>query len=166
VIRTRPPSPASARPHGTADKRRRSGLYVVLIEVARAAGVTIGRLGRFRFGPGIYAYVGSARSGLDARVARHFRRRKPRRWHVDWLTSSPACRPLAAVVLPDADLTECGLNAAVGGIVKGTVPVRGFGASDCRAACGAHLWRAGGRVSARSLAGRLGGEVVVPGPRG
>ncbi|HYA22015.1 MAG TPA: DUF123 domain-containing protein [Thermoproteota archaeon] len=42
------------------------------------------------FHPGLYLYVGSARGpgGLRARVARHLRRDKVRKWHIDYLTAS------------------------------------------------------------------------------
>ena len=142
--------------------RGRAGLYVVLIEIVRATSITIGKLGRFRFEAGVFAYVGSARPGLDARVGRHFRRRKAKRWNIDWLTSSTACRPIAAILIPDAAFTECKLNVMVGEIIGGTTPARGFGSHDCVSGCPAHLWRAGGRVPVQELAQRLGGEVVLP----
>ena len=60
-------------------------LYVVATHVPRRTTVTVGALGPVEFARGWYAYVGSARRGRDARVARHFRVDKPLRWHADHL---------------------------------------------------------------------------------
>ena len=63
------------------------GTYVLILRVFRPASVRVGRLGRFHFPAGWYAYVGSARGpgGLAARISRHLRSPKPSRWHVDHL---------------------------------------------------------------------------------
>jgi Uri superfamily endonuclease len=117
-----------------------SGLYVVLVDVRRPVQVSWG--GHETVLPkGNYAYAGSARRGLRARVARHFRRQKPRTWHVDQLTTGRHATVMGAVLLPNTQLTECGLNMTVGWLVAGSTPAPRFGASDCRAGCPAHLWK-------------------------
>ena len=61
----------------------------------RAATVTVGRLGRFRFPPGVYVYTGSARRNLEARSRRHLSRTKNLHWHSDYLLADPAARIVA-----------------------------------------------------------------------
>jgi Uri superfamily endonuclease len=106
--------------------------YQLVIEVPAAVRVQVGRLGEFEFPAGTYVYTGSARRGLEARLARHMRAEKPLRWHIDYLLAAPGVR-ITKVVRSRRD--ECGLNRAV----RGEVRVPGFGSSDCRAGCGAHL---------------------------
>jgi Uri superfamily endonuclease len=106
--------------------------YQLLIDVPRNLRVTIGRLGTFAFRAGRYVYTGSAKRHLDARIARHLRQEKTLRWHVDYLL---AARGVRVVGVRRSRRSECALNRATGG----SIPVAGFGASDCRAGCGAHL---------------------------
>ncbi|MBB4285148.1 GIY-YIG nuclease family protein [Roseospira goensis] len=87
--------------------------------------------------PGWVVYAGSARGpgGLRARLARHLRPDKRRRWHVDWPTTAPGARIWVQAV-PGGD--ECALVARLLAEAGATVPVPGFGSSDCRT-CPAHL---------------------------
>jgi Uri superfamily endonuclease len=106
--------------------------YQLLIEVARPVRANIGRRGSFAFPAGRYIYTGSARRNFEARVARHLRQEKTLRWHIDYLLAMPGVR-IAGVRRYVED--ECAINRAT----PGSVPVPGFGASDCRAGCGSHL---------------------------
>jgi len=106
--------------------------YQLVIEVPAMLRVRIGKLGEFEFAAGSYVYTGSARRNLEARIARHARVEKRLRWHIDYLLAAPSVR-IAKIVRSSRD--ECWLNQSV----KGTVPVPGFGASDCRSGCGVHL---------------------------
>jgi Uri superfamily endonuclease len=106
--------------------------YQLLIELARPVTVTVGRLGTFGFAAGRYIYTGSARRNLEARIARHLRAEKTLRWHIDYLLAVAGVRVLSVRRSRHA---ECALNQATGG----TIPIPGFGASDCRARCGSHL---------------------------
>ncbi len=106
--------------------------YQLLIEVARPLRRAIGSLGTFDFSAGRYVYTGSARRGLEARIARHLRADKTLRWHIDYLLTAPDVR---VIDVKRSSRNECALNRAL----RGQVPVPGFGASDCRAGCGAHL---------------------------
>ena len=106
--------------------------YQLLIDVPRPLRCRIGSLGTFDFEPGRYVYTGSAKRNLEARIARHLRRGKTLRWHIDYLLMAPGVRVLDVV---RSRRGECALNRAV----RGRIPVDGFGASDCRAGCGSHL---------------------------
>ncbi len=111
--------------------------YQLHIELARAARIDVGRLGRVTLKAGRYVYTGSARRGLEARIRRHLSARKTLHWHIDYLLAHPAARIVSVHRSPSA---ECSLNRRAGG----QVPVPGFGATDCRAGCGSHLRYLGG----------------------
>ena len=106
--------------------------YQLLIDVSRPLRCVIGRLGEFDFPAGRYVYTGSARRGLEARIGRHMRQEKVLRWHIDYLLAAPGVRVVEVV---RSGRGECALNRAG----PGRIPAVGFGASDCRAGCGAHL---------------------------
>ena len=106
--------------------------YQLVLEVRRPLRLAIGRLGVFDFPAGRYLYTGSARRGLEARIARHRRAAKSLRWHVDFLLGAPGVR---IATVRRSTRGECPLNQAAPGAVR----VPGFGASDCTAGCGAHL---------------------------
>jgi Uri superfamily endonuclease len=106
--------------------------YQLTITLTRPARVEIGRLGIFNFPPGRYIYTGSARRNLEARIARHLRREKRLRWHIDYLLAVPEA---AVTGIERFVQAECELNSNT----TGEVLVAGFGASDCRAGCGSHL---------------------------
>lgn len=106
--------------------------YQLLIEVAHPLRQAIGALGVHDFPAGRYTYTGSAKRAFEARIARHLRAEKALRWHIDHLLTAPGVRVLA---VRRSRVPECRLNRSS----PGTVTVPGFGASDCRAGCGAHL---------------------------
>lgn len=106
--------------------------YQLKIAVDRPLHLRIGRLGRFLFPAGRYVYTGSAKRNPEARIARHLRQEKTLRWHIDWLLSAPG---VGVVSVRRSGERECTLNQRV----AGSIVVPGFGASDCRNACGSHL---------------------------
>ncbi|PTW58762.1 Uri superfamily endonuclease [Breoghania corrubedonensis] len=113
------------------------GSYVLLIRLPRRLPLDMPRLGNPVLSRGWYAYCGSAHGpgGIRARVSRHMRREKTLRWHVDRLTIAAGEVRAAAF----ADRGECDLVATL--MQAGfTVPVSGFGSTDCRV-CPAHLLR-------------------------
>ncbi len=124
------------------------GVYVVLFALAQRRTIQVGRLGRFAFEPGTYAYAGSAQRGLAARLARHGRRRKPLRWHVDYLARHAALVETYAWRWPKR--AECLLAEALAALPGAARIVPGFGASDCR--CAGHVVRLEGGIDARRVA--------------
>ncbi|MCP5230945.1 MAG: GIY-YIG nuclease family protein [Zoogloeaceae bacterium] len=110
--------------------------YQLHLRINRPLKVVVGRLGEVDLPAGDYLYTGSAKKHMDARIARHLRRDKPLRWHIDYLTSHP---DVEVVGVKRSVIPECALNQAV----AGEVVVPGFGSSDCRHHCGAHLKRIG-----------------------
>jgi len=109
------------------------GAYVLCLVVTSPLTITIGGA-THRLSAGRYLYCGSAYGpgGLRARIARHFRRKKPVRWHIDRLTTSARVR--GAFVFPGGE--ECTLAALLSHL---PMPIAGFGSSDCRH-CRSHLF--------------------------
>lgn len=109
--------------------------YALVLRLEAPAEIQVGGLGRCAFQPGYYVYVGSAAKGLWRRLARHLRREKRLRWHIDYLTR------IAAPVEVWCDLSlanqECLWARLLLRSDGATLAVRGFGASDC--GCGGHL---------------------------
>lgn len=126
--------------------------YQLHIRVARPLRVAIGRLGSFDFPAGDYVYTGSARRGLEARIARHLRREKTLRWHIDYLLAAPGVSVSRVV---RSGIVECSLNQATAGICL----IPGFGAGDCRRGCGGHLKYQG------TDSGNGGGRILPAAPR-
>jgi sugar fermentation stimulation protein A len=117
--------------------RMGGGVYIAVFELPADRTIRVGRLGRFRFAAGVYLYVGSAQRNMDARLARHARRRKVRRWHIDYLSAH--ARMLGAIVRAGPKRLECGLARELA--ARFAQPVPRFGASDCR--CPSHLFFTG-----------------------
>ncbi|MDA8217553.1 MAG: GIY-YIG nuclease family protein [Dehalococcoidales bacterium] len=122
------------------------GTYVLVLYLAEATEITVGRLGRFTFTAGYYAYVGSALGGLEVRVNRHLRAGKCLHWHIDYLT---AVAPVVGVYVQEgAGRRECLVAQTLSSQPGARLPVRGFGSSDCR--CPAHLVWFGGEPAVGS----------------
>ena len=124
----------------------RGGIYVLLVELPASRRLGVGRRRRVELAPGWYCYVGSAQRALRARLRRHVRRHKVRRWHIDGLTS--VASPVGAWVARAPGSMECALAGALAR--RGEV-VAGFGASDCR--CPGHLVRFDTRRRAAAAVG-------------
>ncbi len=129
------------------------GAYLLVVELGQSLPLDGTALAPAVLPPGCYAYCGSAygSGGLGARIGRHLRRGKALRWHIDQLTD--AGRILCVGWRPHGQ--ECALVAGLCGLPGVTVPVAGFGSSDCRR-CAAHLLAMPGDFDARALAGALG----------
>ncbi|MBW2526446.1 MAG: DNA/RNA nuclease SfsA [Deltaproteobacteria bacterium] len=110
------------------------GAYLLLLRLKQRRLVEVGKLGRMAFQPGTWIYVGSAMAGLDARMARHLRRRKRLHWHVDHLRD--VADEARALPIRSANRLECSLAAALG--ARFSRGPAGFGSSDC--GCSSHLF--------------------------
>jgi sugar fermentation stimulation protein A len=110
-------------------------VYHLVLHVDEPISIRVGRLGTFAFPAGWYVYTGSAMGGLEARIARHRRRRKTLYWHIDYLLTR--ARLMDVVVIPSEQRLECARNHEVLGLTGASVIAPRFGASDCR--CRSHL---------------------------
>jgi len=119
----------------------KTGTYTLIVEIGNPTRIKIGDLGTFAFDKGLYTYTGSAlgrTQNLGTRLRRHLRASKPRKWHIDYLLAEGKVR---MAVLCESELRlECLVNKALGTRTGGITTVRGFGASDCRTGCVAHLY--------------------------
>lgn len=136
----------------------RPGSYVLILHLMHSKRIGVGRLGEFDFDAGWYAYVGSARGpgGLAARIARHQREPKPRHWHIDYLR---AHAELIAVWYTVGSLgRECSWAGVLRHRPQASLPIPGFGASDCR--CPGHLIYFGARPRMFAFAPHAGTTVA------
>jgi len=118
------------------------GSYVLYIDIELPVTLQVGSLGSSVFPAGRYAYVGSARRGIAARVLRHKRLAMQKEgklhWHIDYLLVNRHTK-LAGEAVPENEI-ECTVSKRMASMNGVTVPVPGFGSSDCRAKCAAHLY--------------------------
>jgi len=119
------------------------GIYTLLLFLSKEVTLTIGKLGKQRFPMGYYTYTGSAlgkgASSLKHRIARHLRKEKRRFWHIDYLLADENVSVEAVIVAETNENMECKTNQHIKTIMGAKVPVKGFGASDCRKNCESHL---------------------------
>jgi len=108
------------------------GTYILILKMDREKILKVGRLGEIKFKRGFYIYVGSGMNSLIRRVARHFRRFKRMRWHIDYL--SVEASEIVAFLIPNKKV-ECELARD---FARRFEPIEGFGCSDCN--CLSHLF--------------------------
>ncbi len=125
-----------------------TGSYAVEFVLPDPIRLRIGRLGEFPFPAGHYIYLGSAGGpgGLRARLSRHLNllaNRQPH-WHIDTLHqyAHPAavCWWIDSPERSNNNRTECLWSLLLSSLPDSQVPVPGFGASDCKSGCPAHLF--------------------------
>ena len=120
-----------------------SGIYTLLLFLSKQVTLDIGKLGKQRFPMGYYTYTGSAlgkgASSLKHRIARHLRKEKRKFWHIDYLLADENVSVEAVIVAETNENMECKTNQHIKTIMGAKVPVKGFGASDCRKNCESHL---------------------------
>ena len=119
------------------------GTYVLLLKLGQDLEVDVGKLGRFFFPKGFYAYVGSAcgkNINLETRIKRHRRLALEKsgklHWHIDYILT----RPLVSI---EDDFrvrgrkTECKIAERLGRF--GKIVARKFGSTDC--SCKTHFFK-------------------------
>ncbi|MGA9348640.1 MAG: GIY-YIG nuclease family protein [Anaerolineae bacterium] len=113
------------------------GTYALVLHLGCREEITVGKLGTFTFPAGYYLYVGSALGpgGLEARLARHRRRDKRLRWHIDYLLERAQLVEVWSAA--STDKSECLWAQVAWKLPGGAIPVPGFVSSDCR--CLSHL---------------------------
>jgi Uri superfamily endonuclease len=117
------------------------GTYTLILEISESIIITVGALGAKYFPKGLYTYTGSAlglSQNLKTRIARHLRRVKRRRWHIDYLLED--ARIVCVAYCVNSSRLECCVAKALKETEGAMVIVRGFGASDCSCGCLAHLY--------------------------
>ena len=112
------------------------GTYAIVMELAKFAEITVGKLGQFEFKPGYYIYVGSAfgPGGLKARVGRHLNKKKKLKWHIDYLREHMDVIDVKFEQTPQNEECQWAVKFSEDG---GIFPIKGLGSSDCK--CFSHL---------------------------
>ena len=138
-----------------------SGTYVLVLELNRPHVLTIGRLGEVKLPAGVMAYAGSAfgSGGLRARLGRHLRGDGAKHWHIDHVRAVAEVRNCFYTV-SDTRL-ECAWSQALAALPGATIPVPGFGSSDCRSGCGAHLIALPPRVNLQRVLAEVTRSLVM-----
>jgi Uri superfamily endonuclease len=115
------------------------GTYALHLHLPGPLDLEIGRLGRCQFPAGELIYVGSAfgPGGLRARVGRHLNLPDKHRWHIDYIL--PFTQPGGIWIAALLTRLECPWVAALASLQGAHFPAVGFGSSDCRNGCVAHL---------------------------
>jgi Uri superfamily endonuclease len=105
--------------------------YVLVIEKARSSRISIRKRNIF-MEKGLYLYVGSAKKGLQQRLARHAKKQKIRFWHIDYITTRRDTAVRAIYLSPNG---ECETLSAVSRL--GSLFGDKLGSSDCT--CPSHF---------------------------
>jgi Uri superfamily endonuclease len=116
---------------------RQTGSYVLILQLPQPTLLTVGKLGKFEFPAGWYAYAGSALGpgGLAARIGRHRKTSKTPHWHIDRLRDRAELTAVWYAV--GFRRRECVWARALSTLPGAREVAPGFGASDCR--CSTHL---------------------------
>ncbi len=137
---------------------REPGSYLLILMLPGPKEIQVGRLGPIRFGPGWYAYAGSAfgPGGLAARLGHHLRPVQKRHWHIDYLrVEAMVVEIWMAVGPPSQEHAWAALLAKAPGAGKW---VRGFGCSDCK--CPSHLLHFDNRPGKSWVSNKLGAGIT------
>jgi Uri superfamily endonuclease len=141
--------------HSLSSKKMRNlpGTYALILVSSSDHLIEIGKLGRLLLQPGYYVYTGSAfgPGGIKARIAHHARISQRPHWHIDYLRSVLL---LDAVWYSyDSERHEHRWADTFSRLKGATLPINGFGASDC--SCKSHLLLFSTKPSVRRFRDRL-----------
>lgn len=114
------------------------GTYALVLFARTNGLVWIGRLGRLRLQSGFYVYVGSAHGsgGVRGRLTHHFEPSIRPHWHIDYLRRHTSLEEVWYCY--DRVSREHQWAQCLGTRAGASIPLAGFGASDCQ--CESHLY--------------------------
>ncbi len=114
------------------------GTYALLLSSTSDAEIRIGLLGDMQVQPGFYVYVGSALGpgGVRARLTHHICPAERPHWHIDYLR--PYTKLEQIWFRYDRTSQEHVWAKRFAGMKGASVPLAGFGSSDCD--CETHLF--------------------------
>ena len=103
------------------------------MKLPKAQTMTVGSLSDVYFPQGYYAYVGSALSGIESRLSRHFSQNKKSHWHIDYLLKNAS---ITGIIIGETNgKAECAIAQELS---SRFASIPGFGSSDCH--CPSHLF--------------------------
>jgi len=119
------------------------GTYTLLILIKENVEVTVGNLGRHNFNRGFYTYTGSAlgKNGINLkhRIERHLSNNKKMHWHIDYILSLKESIIVGVIYSILGKDLECIISKKIEDSDLSEIAVKGFGSSDCKSDCRAHL---------------------------
>ena len=129
------------------------GTYALIFSAYQKSHLKIGKLGTLHLKPGFYIYVGSAfgPGGLKARIAHHRRKASRPHWHIDYLGSF--LQLIEIWYTYDPTHREHQWAKTLSGTRGATIPIIGFGSSDCR--CNSHLFYFDSRPAIKTFRRRI-----------
>ncbi|GAB6098386.1 GIY-YIG nuclease family protein [Halanaerocella petrolearia] len=121
------------------------GTYILLLKATKEEKVQVGSFGPLDMKKGYYVYVGSALGpgGVQSRVNRHAKKDKKLHWHIDYLRATTDL--LEVWYTYSQNRYEHKWAKVLQSLPKVSIPLPGFGASDCN--CRAHLFFFRGKPS-------------------
>ncbi len=113
-----------------------SGVYHLLLHMEKPRHIRVGALGSFCFPAGYYTYTGRAKRGFAKRLARHARRKKRLRWHIDYFLNHSELVEIRIIPTDNPGREEHLASAlwrrARKIMGESALPAAGFGSSDSR----------------------------------
>jgi Uri superfamily endonuclease len=115
-----------------------SGTYALIFSSTVDRPVQVGQLGQLHVRHGFYVYIGSAfgPGGVQARVSHHRARSTRPHWHIDYLREVIQLEAIWCSY--DPARREHQWAEVCSRLPGASLPLRGFGASDCR--CESHFY--------------------------
>ncbi|MCM8771540.1 MAG: DNA/RNA nuclease SfsA [Candidatus Omnitrophica bacterium] len=110
------------------------GNYLILGKLNNDIYLKIGYLENLFFKKGYYIYVGSAMNSLTARIKRHLKINKIKKWHIDYFI--PYLNDLKSISIRSSENLECLVSNELEKISNGII--KNFGSTDCK--CKSHLY--------------------------
>ena len=133
------------------------GTYILILRIDNTRDIEIGRIGKHTVKKGYYFYAGSAfgPGGIRARISRHLRVDKTKRWHIDYIRDAGSV--VSALVNYGKKKKECTWASKMNLSQITTTPILNFGSSDC--SCKSHLFYSEKRINIEKLRSLLGESV-------
>ena len=118
---------------------KKEGDYIILFSLTEIKECFIPKFGNQVISPGFYFYCGSAhgKGGLRSRILRHLDPGSKKFWHIDFLKGS--LQPIEIWFQKTTEKSECKYSQLLQKRFSGKIPLKDFGASDCKNKCGSHL---------------------------
>ncbi len=132
------------------------GTYLLLLQCKQNEQLAVGKLGEFEILPGYYLYVGSAfgPGGVQARMNHHRKIASRPHWHIDYLRKFCELSESWCIY---QQRREHDWAKRLSDDASFTVPLTGFGSSDCN--CATHLFHVNNKPTKHSLQIVLGVEL-------
>ncbi len=121
---------------------KKQGAYILYLDVKQPLTLYVGSLKTIFLPQGRYAYIGSARAGIESRIRRHKRLVEKKtgkcHWHIDYLLVHPQIQLAGETAVTGG--SECEISHQIASWRGTTTPVPKFGSTDCRKKCRTHLY--------------------------